>query len=70
MLTTHIVVEGDTLWNLAQHYYGEARLHPVLAAANAIVDPKTLEVGRTVIVPDLGSRRIQRSRVRRAECGP
>jgi LysM repeat protein len=49
---------GDTLWGLAEHYYGEPRLHPVLAAANGIADPKNLAVGRSIVIPDLGSRRV------------
>ncbi|WP_280215861.1 LysM peptidoglycan-binding domain-containing protein [Nocardia cyriacigeorgica] len=54
---THIVASGDTLWDLAQQYYGESRLHPVLRAANRIDDPATMAVGLVLTIPDLGSAR-------------
>jgi hypothetical protein len=43
---THIVVKGETLSALAQRYYGEPRLHPVLAAANRISDPDKTQPGQ------------------------
>ncbi|PND50063.1 LysM peptidoglycan-binding domain-containing protein [Rhodococcus sp. ENV425] len=56
--TTHTVIAGDTLWGLAEQYYGEPRLHPVLAAANDIDDAENLEVGSSIVIPDLGSGRV------------
>lgn len=57
-MVTHTVIAGDTLWGLAGHYYGEPRLHPVIAAANGVTDPGNLAVGGTLTIPDLGSRRL------------
>jgi hypothetical protein len=55
--TTHTVRSADTLWDLAKQYYGEPRLHHVLAATNHITDPTRLAVGHVLTISDLGSRR-------------
>ncbi|MFI9503315.1 LysM peptidoglycan-binding domain-containing protein [Nocardia sp. NPDC052566] len=53
MPKTHIVVAGDTLSGLAQRFYGNGALFPVLAAANGIVDPNRITVGQVLVIPDI-----------------
>ncbi|MFE7797448.1 LysM peptidoglycan-binding domain-containing protein [Nocardia sp. NPDC057440] len=53
MARTHTVVGGDTLFRLAQQFYGNGELFPVIAAANGIIDPNRISVGRTLIIPDI-----------------
>lgn len=48
---THVVVAGDTLFGLAQRFYGKGELSPIIAAANAIADPKKLAIGRRLMIP-------------------
>lgn len=48
----HNVVTGDTLWDLAQSYYGKHELWPILAKANNnITDPHWIYPGQTLKVP-------------------
>lgn len=53
MARTHTVVAGDTLFRLAQQFYGNGELFPVIAAANEIINPNHIAVGRTLIIPDI-----------------
>ncbi|MGW4368943.1 alpha/beta hydrolase-fold protein [Nocardia takedensis] len=47
------VVAGDTLSQIALHFYDDADLAPVIAAANDLTDPDHLDTGRQLIIPDL-----------------
>ena len=49
----HIVQRGDTLWSLAERYYGSGKhLHKIrLANRNRLFDPKDLPVGMKLIIP-------------------
>ncbi|CAN5469659.1 LysM peptidoglycan-binding domain-containing protein [soil metagenome] len=52
----HHVVTGDTLWQLATDHYGDhdvAGNVALLAAANKLVDPDQLTVGRVLFFPSL-----------------
>jgi hypothetical protein len=51
---SHVVAEGDTLASIAWDYLQRPSAWRHLAAANAIDDPRRLEVGRTLLVPPLG----------------
>ena len=51
-MQSHTVVAGDTLWALAQRFYGSGNLYPVIAAANAIPNPDHIEVGQVLSIPD------------------
>lgn len=46
--TTHIVKPGETLFNLAQKYYGVGRLYPYLAAKNHLSETSVLKSGMTL----------------------
>ncbi|CAN5614377.1 hypothetical protein BH09ACT7_BH09ACT7_23870 [soil metagenome] len=49
----HVVAIGDTLFDLAQLYYGNGAMFPVLASANHIATPFVIRPGETLLVPDL-----------------
>ncbi len=52
----HTVVAGDTLSKLADKYYKDAKLWPIIYAANQWAignNPNTLKVGMQLIIPDL-----------------
>ena len=51
--TVHRVVEGDTLWGIAQAEYGKPSAWRMIARANGIVNPRTLEPGTELTVPPL-----------------
>ena len=43
--------KADTLWKLADKYYGDPRLWPIIAYVNRIYDSKEIPVGVTIYVP-------------------
>lgn len=49
----HIVQPGDTLWTLAERYYGHGKhLHKIhVANRNRLRDPNNLPVGMKLIIP-------------------
>ena len=49
--TTHVVVAGDTLWDLAKTYYGNARQWRKLVAANRNIKPHHLTIGEKLRIP-------------------
>jgi len=49
--TTHVVVAGDTLWDLAKTYYGSAKQWHKLLAANRNLKPHHLQVGEKLRIP-------------------
>jgi nucleoid-associated protein YgaU len=49
----HTVVVGDTLFDLAELYYGNGAMFPVLSAANHINEPHLIAPGQRLLIPDL-----------------
>lgn len=49
--TTHVIIAGDTLWDLAKTYYGNANQWHKLLAANRNLKPHHLKVGEKLRVP-------------------
>ena len=49
--TTHVVIAGDTLWDIAKTYYGSAKQWHKLLAANRNLQPHHLQVGEKLRVP-------------------
>ncbi|MGV1755516.1 5'-nucleotidase C-terminal domain-containing protein [Rhizobium sp. A22-96] len=49
--TTHVIVTGDTLWDLAKTYYGSAKQWHRLVAANHNLKPHHLQVGEKLRIP-------------------
>lgn len=50
-LLTHDFAATDTLTGLAERYFDDWRLWRVIAARNAVVDPRQIEIGTTLIIP-------------------
>lgn len=48
---THMIVKGDTYWDLAATYYNDPFKWTALEAANAGKMPKGLEIGETLVIP-------------------
>ncbi len=48
-----VLIEGDTLWSLADREYGDPGLWRHIAKANNIDNPRKLKEGREIIVPPL-----------------
>lgn len=42
---------SSTLWGIAQHFYGNGALWNRIAQANNITDPRKLQVGQRIFVP-------------------
>jgi S-formylglutathione hydrolase FrmB len=51
--TRHTVVAGDTLSELAARFYGDARLHRLIATASGITDPDVIHPGQRLIIPEI-----------------
>ena len=49
------MTEGDSIWNMANHAYGDPSLWRVIADANDIDDPLNIELGRDLVIPVLKS---------------
>lgn len=50
-LATYQVEVGDTLWEIAQRFYGDGTKWRLIANANGIDDPRRLQVGTVLIIP-------------------
>jgi LysM repeat protein len=53
MARKYTVVAGDTLSKIAQHFYGDGSLFPLIANANEIPGPNVLLPGQVLLIPDL-----------------
>ncbi|BAZ08758.1 peptidoglycan-binding LysM [Calothrix sp. NIES-4071] len=51
-LTTHIVKRGDTISSIAEKYYKNPKLWRLIAEANNIDNPRYLEIGTSLNVPE------------------
>ncbi len=49
---THVFREGDTLWELAAQHYGDPTLYPILLEVNGIDNPRTIQNGKVIVIPD------------------
>lgn len=52
---TYTVKEGDTFASIAEEFYGEERAWFDIAQANPSIDPKRLQVGQTIALPNRDS---------------
>lgn len=50
---TYTVKEGDLLSTIAVEFYGQERAWYDIAKANPTVDPKRLQIGQVLVLPDL-----------------
>lgn len=51
----HRVTQGDSLWSIAAAEYGDPQLWRKIAERNDIENPRTLEPGRELAIPKVGS---------------
>ncbi|WP_435592695.1 LysM peptidoglycan-binding domain-containing protein [Nocardia sp. bgisy118] len=51
---THVVVAGDTLWDLAQRFYENPFRYREIAAANHIANPSLIFPGQVLVIPGIG----------------
>jgi nucleoid-associated protein YgaU len=49
--TKYQVVSGDTLSGLAEQFYGDGSLFPVISVINHLADPNQIDVGQTLLIP-------------------
>ena len=49
---TYTVQEGDTFGSIAIEFYGEERMWYEIAQANPTVDPKRLQIGQIIVLPN------------------
>jgi len=47
----HTVAEGDSLWSIAERYYGDGNLWPQIKTANPGIDENTLKIGQVIVIP-------------------
>lgn len=47
----HTVAKGDTLWAIAQKYYGNGSRYPEIAKANNVSNPNVISVGQKLLIP-------------------
>jgi nucleoid-associated protein YgaU len=49
----HEVKKGDTLWKIAEHYYGDGSLYMKIFEANRNIlkDPNLIKVGQKLKIP-------------------
>ncbi|MDK1490608.1 5'-nucleotidase C-terminal domain-containing protein [Sinorhizobium sp. 7-81] len=47
----HVIARGDTLWDLAESFYGDGALWQKISAANGEPAPRRLEIGRELAIP-------------------
>ncbi|KZS66517.1 LysM peptidoglycan-binding domain-containing protein [Mycobacterium kansasii] len=48
---TYTVVSGDTLWGIAERFYGDGNKYQVLVDANAIPNPDLIHPGQVLTIP-------------------
>jgi LysM repeat protein len=48
---TYVIQSGDTLWAIAQQYYGDGSLYRKIADANGIENPDDITVGTSIVIP-------------------
>ncbi len=58
---THEVLKGETLWTLAQRYFGDPYRWPLIFEANTdlLPNPHLLEPGQVLVIPGLSAREPQ-----------
>lgn len=47
----YVVQSGDTLWGIAESYYGDGNQYTVIAEANDIADPNLIYPGQSLVIP-------------------
>ena len=53
MPTVYTVVRGDTLFSIAQRFYGDGMKFGIIAQANGISNPDRIFPGQVLRIPDI-----------------
>jgi LysM repeat protein len=48
---TYTVESGDTLWGIAERFYGDGSQHQSIADANGIPNPDSIRAGQRLVIP-------------------
>lgn len=48
---TYTVVSGDTLWAIAEKFYGDGNKYPEIAAASGVANPDLIHPGQVLTIP-------------------
>ena len=48
---TYTVVSGDTLWAIAEQFYGDGSKYQVIADASGVTDPDLIQPGQVLTIP-------------------
>ena len=48
---TYTVVSGDTLWAIAERFYGDGSKYQVIADASGVTDPDLIQPGQVLTIP-------------------
>ncbi len=48
---THTVASGDTLWAIAEQFYGDGNRYPEIAGASGIDNPDLIQPGQLLTIP-------------------
>ncbi len=48
---TYTVVSGDTLWAIAERFYGDGRKYPQIAEGSGIANPDLIHPGQVLTIP-------------------
>ena len=49
---TYTVVSGDTLWAIAERFYGDGNQYPKIASASGVANPDLIHPGQVLTIPD------------------
>lgn len=49
----HTIVEGDSLWTIAENYYNDGFKWTEIMEANGIENPGDIEEGQEIVIPDV-----------------
>ena len=47
----YTVIRGDSLFGIAQRFYGDGNTFPIIAQANGIADPDRIFPGQVLVIP-------------------
>ena len=53
----YTVIRGDSLFGIAQRFYGDGNKFPIIAQANGIADPDRIFPGQVLVIPGIAGPR-------------
>jgi hypothetical protein len=67
VLATVTSQKDNSLWSLAEKYYGNPRLLPIISDMNRISDATDIPAGTTIYIPMKGAKRITSKPVKKSD---